>query len=179
MVRYTDEQGQLHYADTDYTHIPDRYMDQVQPQLDKVKKEKQEQEKKDEEKPKGIPEPAKPSPETEPSSHVGPPEVTVYTSKRCLSCNELYIKLVANGVPAKLVAVESPEGKDFYSEQGGDLPLTTVDGFIVRGNNPDQIISLYNQKVHEARSDAVSSPAKNTGSEKRSLKEGKPISDEH
>lgn len=147
MVRYTDESGKIHYADTDYSRIPERYMDQVRPQIEAAERERKQKE--EQEKPKGIPDAAEP--EVSVALPPVPPTVKVYVGSDCLDCQDLILALATGGVPIEPINVDTdPQGREFYTEQGGDLPITTIGNTIVRGNNPEQIISTYRQEKDRA-----------------------------
>lgn len=45
LVYYYDEQGAIHYVNTDFAVVPPQYMDQVRPQLEALKKKEAQQQK--------------------------------------------------------------------------------------------------------------------------------------
>lgn len=77
------------------------------------------------------------------------PKVTLYTTKECAPCKQLEAILRENKISFRKVDVEkSSRGREFYAEAGGGaLPIVTLDKEIVRGYQPDQVLSIYSRKM--------------------------------
>ena len=151
IVHYFDEEGKIHYVNTDYFKVPARYRDQVKDQLEpevKAKKqvesggcktcqeknatitdEKQKDEKQKKEKPK----------------------VELFMRVGCKKCDRLDIILRANRIPlSRYDADTNPYGQQVYAEAGEpDLPLTRVGTDFVYGDSihaVKRILTLFNKE---------------------------------
>lgn len=123
MVHYFDEQGKIHYINTDVAIVPKEYMDQVKPQLEALK-------------PKAA-EPAVPvappmSSEQLPSqpADVQYVKVEVITESGCAPCQTLMRGLRQRGIPFQYYNFNySSAAQEMYTRfSGQSLPLTIING---------------------------------------------------
>ncbi len=138
MVHYFDENGQIHYVNTAVTNVPEKYMNQVRPQLEKARQQEGESnvtEKKEEaqnsmdmgtelfEESDAAPEP--------PDRIV----VDVLRKADCKSCLKLFSVLRQSKILFQSRNVDiDPRGKELYEKYPDmELPITVVGDQAVSG----------------------------------------------
>ena len=130
MVHYMDENGEIHYVNTAVARVPERYMDQVRPQLE-AEEEAQAKEKE-------AASAANPSGnQANPGDAIpGKPKIVldVLMKPHCRGCMRLFAQLRVNNIFFRSHNVESREGRELY-EQYKDLqlPITIVGNQAVSG----------------------------------------------
>ncbi|MCK5215021.1 MAG: hypothetical protein KAR05_06675 [Candidatus Omnitrophica bacterium] len=121
IVRYIDVYGKAHYVNTKYSKVPERYLDQVQDQLEEETPELVEAE------------PQKQENDTFTPADVGV-KVEVFTAGKNEDCRKLEILLKAFKITyTKYDINETDYGREVFSSVGGKLPFTKVGGKIFHG----------------------------------------------
>lgn len=117
MVYYHDEQGKIHYVNTDFAKVPDKYMYQVIGQLDEPKLTPAKEEVEVSVSPTPANQPPEPKKQTA--------SVKVYVSDTCgEACSSFELALqVRNIVYQRVDITKDPEGKKLYEMTGGTAPL--------------------------------------------------------
>ncbi|HOY09524.1 MAG TPA: hypothetical protein PLB05_05545 [Candidatus Omnitrophota bacterium] len=136
MVHYYDENGKIHYVNTTVAQVPQRYMDQVRPQLEAAERAQAEEKKED------VPLMGGGQNLDEGDAQTAnPPKVIldVLMTSHCKGCMRLFSQLRVNKIFFRSHNVEtSPRGKELYQQyQGMPLPITIVGDQAVSG--PDII----------------------------------------
>ena len=136
LVRYMDEEGIIHYVNTDYTQVPPQYRWQVEkPPANEA-----------EENASDLPANAEVSlpPETPPQPQAQ--LVELFTRRDCQPCRLLELKLKGGLFPYVAYDVDiHPIGRQVYEELGGDLPFVRVGKKIIRNNPMFWIQSYFRQ----------------------------------
>ena len=121
MVRYIDVYGKAHYVNTKYSKVPERYLDQVQDQLEEEKPEPVEKE------------PQKQENDTFTPADVGV-KVEVFNAGESEDCRKLEVLLRAFKIPyTKYDVNETDYGREVFSSVGGKLPITKIGSKIFHG----------------------------------------------
>ena len=155
MVKYIDEFGKMHYADTDYTNVPEKYYYQVKDQIEKAQKQDT----------KAAPAEEKPAPkaplESTVSSKTGSPFLTpavpttenqtknveLYVKADCSQCFLLESVLRQRKIIYAKYDVESDLGRHKYRALGvKEVPVTKVGGQIIVGFDLNGIYAALNDK---------------------------------
>jgi len=139
-INYTDVNGKIHYVNTEYGKVPDRYLSQVQDQLDKIKATPI---------PTAMTDPSQFSqnPQLNTFTYLNPnvnqSPVEVYVKADCKDCERLETLLQANQIKYMRYDVEyTSMGKELYRTMGNTaLPITRIKGQIIPGSNINAIKS--------------------------------------
>ena len=140
MVYYFDEAGKIHYVNTDYSKVPDRYGPQVRRQLEKIKAP--------------AAEPIEENPKDEPAAEISEnatiptaqPLVEVFVQPDCLECRKLEINLKAKKIFYKRYDINYDHyGQQVYAQINGELPFTRIGEEIIYGNNIKRIEEILKQ----------------------------------
>jgi hypothetical protein len=138
MVHYVDENGKVHYVNTDYQRVPPQYSNQVQSQLRKdtpITDASPDEEQKEESQPT-----TEPAIEEVPS--VSAIDVDVFVSADCEECPRLLQELAIQKVSYhRYDVVEHSYGRRMLIQYPGALPFTKVGNLIIRGSNTKDILS--------------------------------------
>lgn len=140
MVYYHDEEGKIHYVNTDFAKVPEQYMYQVLPQLEQ-------------------PEPPPEQPET-PNVPAAPIfvknapikkkiELDVFIADGCDECTQLEVMLRSRKILYNRHDVNTdPLGRKLLEEQGQKLrlPLTTLKGKSVVGADIRKIVDMVKEE---------------------------------
>lgn len=145
MVHYLDENGKIHYVNTAVAQVPERYMEQVRPQLEAAERA-QAEERREETPPAIAPEDQDGMADDQTS---GPPKVIldVLMTPHCKGCMRLFSQLRANKIFFRSHNIEtSPRGKELYQQyQDMPLPITIVGDQAVSGPNILKIKQLLEE----------------------------------
>ena len=140
MVQYIDEYGKVHYVNTDYANVPQKYYYQVKDQIEKAAK------KTDAEKaaanpspvktPEPEPTPAPPpiDPEAEEETKKEPKKVELFVGADCSQCYLLESVLRQRKIVYQKYDIGSDPGREKYHELGvRELPVTKVGSKVILG----------------------------------------------
>ncbi len=146
LVHYFDEQGQIHYVDTDYANVPPQYLSQVQEQLEKAEQKTEEQSASPAQKIKKPEVSVEKRPEPEPPSTPSK-IVEFYTNQTCGQCPMLEALLKrAKNIKLTVFDVDTVEGQKKYTELGvNNIPVTKIDSTIIVGLEIEKILSALAQ----------------------------------
>lgn len=137
LVSYIDDNGEMHYVNTSFAKVPEKYLSQVEAQLNPPAVEN---------------ETPAPPPVSEPGTKTGditkglpaPDPVEVLTSADCMTCQKLFMLLNAHKIEFLTLDVNtSPRGQELYAETGGELPVTKIGTTTIYGLDVKAIVSTY------------------------------------
>lgn len=155
MVKYVDEFGKIHYVDTDYTNVPEKYYYQVKDQIEKAKKDDASTSPADE---KSI---VKTSLEKKSETEQQPPfilspavtqkeqtkQVELFVKTDCSQCFLLESVLRQRKIIYQKYDIESDLGRDKYRALGvHEVPVTKVGSEIIVGFDLNGIYTALNEK---------------------------------
>ncbi len=160
-VNYTDINGKVHYINTDYSKIPDQYLNQVEEQLQKIEAAKTKSSQ------INILDPNKQPPSTTNGEELinqdkkTNPLVEVFFKTDCKDCTRLQVLLEANNIKFSLYDVENSNyGIEFYkTQQNGQLPITRIDSKIIYGNDINAVKNALNPQEDVGQNPVAASPA--------------------
>ena len=141
MVHYFDENGKIRYVNTAVTSVPERYMDQVRPQLEAA-----EQAKTEHQTPPMTP--VEDFSGSDEQSATSPKIILdVLMTPNCRGCMRLFSQLRANNIFFRSHNVTvTPRGKELYQRYSGmPLPITIVGDQAVSGPDILKIKELLRQ----------------------------------
>ena len=136
LVHYMDEEGIIHYVNTDYAQVPLEYRWQVkEPPANETGEAVD-----------NLPANAEISVAPEASPEPQPQIVELFIRRDCDRCRLLELKLKGGLIPYVAYDVDiHPIGRQVYEEQGGDLPFVRFGKTIIR-DNPMYWIQNYLRK---------------------------------
>ena len=167
LVSYIDENGEMHYVNTNFSKVPEQYLDQI-----KQQKEPSETEQKQ----------PSPSPGQSDQGHLAdnpekdlPPPVEVLVNAGCLDCKKLELLLKAHKIPYFAFDVDKTDrGKTLYQQMdGGALPITVIGTRTIYGIDILSITSAY----HANRSKNKDDKSKNPKPPEQTVPNNEPISE--
>ncbi|MDP2654132.1 MAG: glutaredoxin domain-containing protein [Candidatus Omnitrophota bacterium] len=136
IVHYFDDDGKIHYVNTDFSKVPDRYLPQVRPQLadeqpDKVL---------DAPSNNAVLPPEEPAVKTKTPGSRGGGEVEFFFDIRCPDCKKVEDLLQSLKIRyARFNVSRHPYGINFYRQESGDLPIIRAQGKVIHGADMDGI----------------------------------------
>jgi len=162
-VKYKDKDGKEYYVNTDYTKVPDQYLDQVRDQLQEIKE-------------KAMPA-ANITPDTPGKnkqnllSWTGNPStfvtgsVQIFVSSNCQDCQRLETLLQVNQIKYMRYDVEySSMGKEFYKTMGStQLPITRIGDKLIQGNNINAVKNVLQKMAQAAQGPNQPAPTQTSG----------------
>lgn len=137
LVSYIDDQGEMHYVNTSFSKVPEKYLSQIEEQLNPPAVEN---------------EAPAPQPDLKPETKTGditqslpaPDPVEVLISSDCTDCQRLLMLLTAHKIEFSTLDVNTnPRGQELYAETGGELPITKIGTETIPGLDTRTIASIY------------------------------------
>ena len=129
LVHYVDDDGKVHYVNPHLSKIPQKYLQQVRPQLEALK-------------PKAVMTAvnaatnAENTPATEEPVSPPPKEVEIFIDDNCAACILLQQQLTQNQIPYKRFHVQyDPYAQKIFAEKKGNPPVTKIGNIFVYGND--------------------------------------------
>ena len=136
MVSYVDENGEMHYVNTDFAKVPEKYRHQ----LENEAVENSIPANPETTLPQTAPQPIQPL-----MGNQGAP-VEILVSLNCPDCQKLEILLKAHKVSYLRYDIDThPRGKELYEEIGGNLPITKIGEKIIYGVDIKSIVSTLKE----------------------------------
>ena len=135
-VRYTDENGKMHYVNTEYNKIPEQYQDQVKGQL-QAQNINSAASGTNPLNPYADQNVRNPGANNTPAPLTAQDRVAIYVKANCKECERLETVLQANQIKYLRYDVNtSIQGQEFYkTAENADLPITTIGSQMIPGND--------------------------------------------
>lgn len=152
MISYVDEDGEMHYVNTDFAKVPGKYRQQIEGDTAADNSTLN----------KKVAAPQ--SEELATVSKNKEPSVEILVSLDCPDCHKLAILLKAHKIKYLRYDVDQhPYGKELYAKIGGNLPITKIGDEIIYGPDITKIASLL--RKNKATENISSAPSSSETSE--------------
>ncbi len=162
MVSFKDEKGQIHYVNTDYSKVPEKY----RAQIEEGKKERQtsKEEGMADQNPLDLSELKQSSAVEyqvfEKKKGLKNLPIKVFTSTTCADCHKLITLLRANHIPFETYHVgHDQKAKQLFEQVGtGILPLTQIGLDWIPGYEPKKILNLMKSYEEQTMNPSAINP---------------------
>ena len=165
MVHYIDEQGKMHFINTETSHIPEKYRSQIADQIPAISQGREAMEAAAEARRQAkLLAPTTPvaNPRNSvPTGKAKAPLVEVFVGMDCPECDRWESTLRKNRVPyARYDVKYHPHGQEVYSKMSSPLPFTMIGNEMIQGEDIERLLSLLKspQKTTEPKSEERGTP---------------------
>ncbi len=159
MVRYVDEQGKVHYVNTNFSKVPERYREQVEPKKTSTESPESPKENNPIDNPPSPPKTTSPSPNNELStSSPQDYQVEVLVNFDSLDCVKLVNFLESHNISYIPYDIQNSDiGRQKYNQVGkGEIPITIMGNEIVKGYD---LKKVYNILVRDKKIKIANPPS--------------------